>query len=285
MRAASGRSARLLAIVACVCLGLPFPTRAETPAEYFEQNCAQCHTVGGGDLIGPDLAGLAKRKDRAWLVKFLLDPQAVIDSGDPYAARLVEDSHGLVMPSSPGMTSDLANALLDSLERKRNPTGAAAPGNLVSDRPFAPADVALGRQLFLGERPFAKGGPACVSCHTLGTLGGLGGGRLGPDLTRLYDRLGGRKGVGAWLSGPPTPVMQSLFRTHALEPDEILSLLAVIADAGQRAEPVGASAIVKFFLAGVAAMLAALAALQLAWRGRFRAVRQAMVHAEIRGGR
>ena len=285
MRAASGTRVRLLVIATCVCLGMPLPTRAETPADYFQQNCSQCHTVGGGDLIGPDLEGVAKRKDRAWLVKFLLDPQAVIDSGDPYAARLLQDSHGLVMPSSAGMTAELANALLDSLEGKQNPAPSASPGALIGDRPFAPADIAFGRQLFMGERPFAGGGPACVSCHTLGTIGGLGGGRLGPDLTRLYDRLGGRKGVGAWLSAPPTPVMQSLFRNHALQPDEILPLLAVIDDAGQHGQPAGASAMSKFSLLGLIGMLAALAVLQLAWRGRFRAVRQSMVYPQIRGGR
>jgi cytochrome c2 len=285
MRAASTARAGLLVIATCICLGMPLPTRAETPADYFQQNCSQCHTVGGGDLIGPDLEGVAKRKDRAWLVKFLLDPQAVIDSGDPYAARLLKESHGLVMPSSAGMTAELANVLLDSLEGKQTPAPSASPGALIGDRPFAPADIALGRQLFLGERRFAAGGPACVSCHTLGTIGGLGGGRLGPDLTRLYDRLGGRRGVGAWLAGPPTPVMQSLFRNHALGPDEILPLLAVIEDASQRGQPAGASAIPKFLLLGLTGMIAALAVLQLAWRGRFRAVRPLMVHPQIRGER
>jgi cytochrome c peroxidase len=177
----------------------------------------------------------------------------------------------------------MANSLLDYMEGKPSPEKAEAPGVAISERPFTEADLAMGRQLFLGEQPLANGGPACVACHTLGTMGGLGGGRLGPDLTQVYDRLGGRKGVGAWLSSPPTPTMQALFRKQALQPDEIFSLLAPIDEANKSGQPAGASSMWRFFLFGFGGMLACLAALQLAWRGRFRAVRQLMVRGQIRG--
>ena len=283
MKVASGIRIGLVAIGLCACAGIPTLTQAQTAEDYFRQNCSMCHTVGGGHLIGPDLEGATKRKDRAWLVKFLQDPKGVIDSKDPYAAQLLQDAHGLVMPAVPGMTPDMANALFDYLEGKRGPAKAEAPSAAVSEQPFTEADIELGRQSFLGERPLVNGGPPCVSCHTLGTIGGLGGGRLGPDLTQVYDRLGGRKGVGAWLSNPPTPTMQSLFRKRALQPEEIFSLLAAIDDASQRSQPAAASSIWKFFLIGLGGMFVGLALLQLAWRGRFRNVRELMVRGQIRG--
>jgi cytochrome c2 len=256
---------------------------AQVPADYFRQNCTVCHTVGKGRLIGPDLEGVTKRKDRAWLIKFLQSPQAMIDSGDPYAAQLLKDAHGIAMPNVAGMTPDLASALLDLIEGAPSPAKSELAGVAISDRPFTASDIAIGEQFFRGEQQLANGGPACVSCHTLGTIGGLGGGRLGPDLTQVFDRLGGRKGLGAWLSAPPTQTMQSIFRNHALQPDEILPLLAVIDDASNRSRPADTSSMAKFVLFGFSGMLVGLALLQLAWRGRFRSVRRTIVRAQVRG--
>ena len=273
----------LLAISTLACLGSPAVTQAQVPADYFRQNCSMCHTIGGGHLIGPDLEGVTKRKDRAWLIKFLQSPKAMIDSGDPYAAQLLQDAHGLVMPNIGGMTPDLASALLDVISGSPGPAKSELAGVTISDRPFTASDVVIGQQIFLGERRLANGGPACASCHTLGTIGGLGGGRLGPDLTQVFDRLGGRKGLGAWLSAPPTQTMQSVFRNHALQPEEILPLLAVIDDASKRGRPADASSMAKFVLFGFSGMLVGLALLQLAWRGRFRSVRRTIVRAQVRG--
>jgi len=274
----------VLVACACVCLVSPAMTEAQDAGTFFRQNCSACHTIGGGHLIGPDLEGVTKRKDRAWLIKFLQSPKAMIDSGDAYAAQLVHDAPGqMVMPTIPGMNPDLASALLDYIEE---PTGQAKPATAappVSDQPFTAADIALGRQLFFGERSFANGGPACISCHTLGTVGSLGGGRLGPDLTNVFDRLGGRRGLGAWLSAPPTPTMQSVFGKHSLQPDEILPLLATIDDANNRSHPANNSSILKFFAFGFTGMLIGLSILQLAWRGRIRSVRRSIVRAHVRG--
>jgi cytochrome c2 len=272
----------LLVISTCACVGNSAVTQAQVPADYFRQNCTVCHTVGKGRLIGPDLEGVTKRKDRAWLVKFLQSPQAMIDSGDPYAAQILKDAHGIAMPTVAGMTPDLASALLDLIEGAPGPPKSELAGVAISDRPFTASDVAIGEQIFLGEQPLAKAGPACVSCHTLGTIGGLGGGRLGPDLTQVFDRLGGRKGLGAWLSAPPTQTMQSVFRNHALQPEEILSLLAAIDDAS-KGRPADTSSMAKFVLFGFSGMLVGLALLQLAWRGRFRSVRRTIVRAQVRG--
>ncbi len=45
---------------------------------YARSGCAACHSIHGkGGTIGPDLTRVGARKDRAWLDKFLADPQAV----------------------------------------------------------------------------------------------------------------------------------------------------------------------------------------------------------------
>lgn len=48
----------------------------------FKSTCLTCHTVGGGDGIGPDLKGVTKKRDMAWIVKFVQYPEGMI-KGDP----------------------------------------------------------------------------------------------------------------------------------------------------------------------------------------------------------
>ena len=109
------------------------------------------------------------------------------------------------------------------------------------------------------------------------------GADYGNAFRAVFDRLGGRRGLGAWLSAPPTQTMQSVFRNHALQPDEILPLLAVIDDASNHSRPADTSSMAKFVLFGFSGMLVGLALLQLAWRGRFRSVRRTIVRAQVRG--
>src|SRR5574337_777297 len=263
-------------------LGFPPLAGAQQAADYFKQNCAACHTIGGGRLVGPDLKDVTRRKDHAWLARFLQNPKALIDSGDAYARQLQQEARGVSMPTLPGMTPARAGEMLDFIEAEAKQATSQAAGAAVSDQPFTREDVALGRDLFLGIRPLAGGGPACGSCHTLGTLGGLGGGNLGPDLTRVYERLGGRKAVGAWLGAPATPTMQSVFRNKPLQPQEVLPLLAAIEDAAPRAAaPAGLSA--GFLLLGFGGMALTLVGLQFGWRRRFRAVRRPLVRGRKRG--
>src|ERR1700693_272284 len=225
---------------------------AQQPADFFQQNCASCHTIGGGRLTGPDLKDITKQKDRAWLERFVQNPKAVMDSGDPYALQLQQDARGVVMPTFPGLTPQVAKSLLDLIEGESKLAKSRFAGVSISDRPFTSADVLFGTQLFLGTRQLTQNGPPCISCHTVGTMSGLGGGRLGPDLTLVYERLGGREALGTCLSAPATPTMQAVFRQHPLQSEEILPLLAVFENASRRSQPADSSTQFNFFLAGFA---------------------------------
>lgn len=261
-------------------LSAPSPVPAQQPPDFFRQNCMSCHTIGGGRITGPDLKDVVKRKDRGWLERFLRNPKAMMDAGDPYALQLQQEARGVVMPAIQGMTPDMARALLDLIDAESKLPKSQFAGAMISDRPLTPADLRIGGQLFSGTRPLANHGPACISCHTLGTLTGLGGGRLGPDLTRVYERLGGRKSVGAWLVAPATPTMQAVFRRAALQPDEILPLLAAMEDAGNHGREADERALLKFFLVGFSGMVLGLVILGKIWGGRFRAVRRPLVRGE-----
>ena len=250
---------------------------AQDAATFFRQNCMACHTIGGGRLTGPDLRNATDRKDRAWLAHFIQNPKAVIDAGDPYAARLLEEARGVVMPAVPGMSPALADALIALIETESTLETSQFVGLQISDRPFTPADLARGTAIFQGTSRLAAGGPACLACHSVGNVGAMGGGKLAPDLTLVYERLGGRKGVGTWLSAPATPTMQTMFANAPLAADEILPLLALFENAAQTRAVAGPVAPLTFFLVGLAGASFGLVVFDLAWQRRFRGVRRRLV--------
>jgi mono/diheme cytochrome c family protein len=274
---------RWLLMAVLFVLALSQNAAAQLANDFFQQNCTSCHTIGGGSLIGPDLKEAVQQKDRAWLEHFIEDPEAVLSSGDPYALQLKKDAGGMVMPKNPGVTPELAKALLDMIEMESKVPKSSLAAASISERPFTPDDVLIGTQLFLGTKTLSQAGPPCIFCHTLGSIGGFGGGRLGPDLTLVYERLGGRKSLGAWLSAPATPTMQSVFRSHSLQPEEILPLLAVFEDSSRQSQPANTNNQIKFFLVGVVGVVLGLAFMGWIWRGRIRTVRRALVIGAQRG--
>lgn len=264
-------------LVACGALGGFSPAGAQDAATYFRQNCTSCHTVGGGRLTGPDLKDVTARQDRAWLARFIVSPQAVIDSGDPYALKILQEARGVIMPPSPGITPQLAEALLDLIEAESALPRSQFAGVQVSDRVFTASDVERGRALFRGEQRLASGGPSCLSCHTARDVGGLGGGHLAPDLTRVVERLQGRAGLSAWLDAPPTPTMRTLFAEARLTDEELEALVAYFEDAARGTGEAGRGGLLTFVLLGLGVTVVGLLTMEAAWRTRLRSVRRALV--------
>ena len=269
---------RLLALsLLALLLATPLPAQTSEAVGFFRQNCTTCHTIGGGRLTGPDLKNVTQKKDRAWLAQFLQDPKAMIESGDPYALKLQQEARGVVMSTIAGMTQEQAEALLNMIEAESKLPKSQFAGSPISDRPFTVTDLAEGKALFWGTRRFHRGSPACLSCHTVNGIGGLGGGQLGPDLTLVYERLHGRKGVGAWLLNPASPTMQPIFKKHPLQPDEIFSLLSVFEDSAKKGGPDESAGPLNFLLLGMTGAGVGLASLGAVWKGRFRGVRRTLV--------
>ena len=265
---------------ACILLSLGLAASAGLAQEadgFFRQNCISCHTVGGGRLTGPDLKNVTQRKEREWLIEFLQNPQAMMDKGDPYALKLQQEARGVVMPAVSGMSKDRAQALLAMLDAESKLPKSQFAGMQISDRPFTPYDISQGRAIFTGQRSLWNAGPACISCHTVKGAGALGGGRLGPDLTRVYERLQGRRNMAAWLFAPATPTMSSVFGQHTLKPEEILPLVAFFEDAARQGGQDDSAARLNFFLLGLGGAALGLVVMDAAWKRRFRSVRRALV--------
>lgn len=265
-------------IVALVVSAASASLHAQDAATDFRQNCMSCHTVGGGRLTGPDLKNVDQRKDRDWLTRFVMDPRALIDAGDPYALEIMKDARNAVMPTLPGMTRTRAQALLELIAEESKLEKSQFVGVQVSDRPFTPADRERGRMLFLGRTPLTGGGPSCISCHTAQGAGALGGGTLAPDLTAVFERYEGRKTLSTWLTAPATPTMQSVYVRAPLESEEILALVAYFESTLQRSPDDVATSRLNFVLLGLGGALVILGLFDVIWKGRLKSVRRMLVH-------
>ncbi|HEY2028046.1 MAG TPA: SCO family protein [Myxococcales bacterium] len=90
----------------------------------FKSRCAACHTVGGGNAVGPDLVDVQKRRDRAWLTRYVTTPDVLLAQRDPIALALFEQYRTVRMPNLDLAVED-ADAILHYVElRSRAAAGA-----------------------------------------------------------------------------------------------------------------------------------------------------------------
>lgn len=85
------------------------------PGKYlFQSRCEGCHTLGKGEKVGPDLMGLATRRDRSWVARYINDPEKLRGMGDPAALDLMK-RFKIRMPSQ-GLNVEEMTSLLKYLE-------------------------------------------------------------------------------------------------------------------------------------------------------------------------
>lgn len=87
------------------------PINLETGQQMFHSRCSACHTIGDGDKIGPDLAGVTKRRDRNWVARYLNSAEKMRTEGDPIALELGTKYKTVRMPDQRLGGSDLKDML------------------------------------------------------------------------------------------------------------------------------------------------------------------------------
>ena len=92
----------------------------------FAKACATCHTIGGGDLVGPDIKDVAKRRDRAWLTRFLIAPEKMRAEKDPQLLEISKKYPGVMMPNLGLMENDVSD-LLQYIETRSIARNTKAP--------------------------------------------------------------------------------------------------------------------------------------------------------------
>lgn len=196
--------------------------------EIFQQRCAACHSIGGGRLVGPDLAGVNDRRPEDWLLKFIKSSQALVKSGDKTAAALFEEFSKMPMPDQALSDEQIKKVLTHIKETGGSPTAAKEPATaLASAAAETPAEIQRGGDLFEGKVRFANGGPSCNACHHVTSDALLGGGVLATELTLVFSRMG-KQGVSAILGNTPFPVMQAAYAGKGFSDKEINALVGFL---------------------------------------------------------
>lgn len=225
-------------------------------ATIYAENCVSCHQADGTGIPGtfPPLRGNPAVADTAYV-------EAVIQDGLSGPLDVNGEIYDSVMAAivlSDDERSAVA-AYVATLAPGSETTGTTTPA------PPEPGDNAGGQSLFEGASRFENGGAACVGCHTAGEVGNFGGPGLGPDLTDVFDELGGEVGLAAWLQSPPSQTMSPIFDDHPLTEGEIADVVAFL---GVTPEQEKASSAVDWLtVGGLAATVALIGGMAIAWRG------------------
>jgi nitrite reductase (NO-forming) len=76
------------------------PTEPDAVAgkQAFESKCLACHSVGEGKKLGPDLAGVTKRRSEAWLTRWLQEPEKMLQT-DADAMAMLKEYNNIPMPN------------------------------------------------------------------------------------------------------------------------------------------------------------------------------------------
>jgi cytochrome c2 len=263
-------SCRLLSIFALATIaGLWAPAvanaagDADAGKQIFQEKCTACHTIGNGPLVGPDLKGVTTKQSHDWLEHWIAAPDKMLAEKDPTATDLLHQFHDVPMPNL-GLSSSDVTAVIAFLETATAQPSAPA----TASAPAVKGDPESGKSLFTGVTRFANGGPPCMACHSVGGIGALGGGQLGPDLTGVTGRMGGEAGLNAFVAGTPTPTMKAVWSQHPLSTEERANVVAFLGQAGVSQRP--AQAIWQ--LGGLAALglVILLVIAGLRWQNRLR---------------
>jgi mono/diheme cytochrome c family protein len=251
--------------------------------ETFQGMCSACHTIGGGQLVGPDLEGVSERRSEEWIIGFVQRSQELVRAGDPDAVAVFEEFNRIPMPDQQ-LSDDEIRSLIEYIAAAAPSglEGAAAP----SDSPVQSAteeQIVLGQNLFQGSTRFVNGGPTCNACHEVTNDAVIGGGVLARDLTTVFSRLGG-PGVRAILASPPFPVMQKAYEDKPLTDEEVMALAGFLQRADEEQaiyQPRGYGP--KLLGAGVLGTVLLLGLYSLLWRGRLKgSVNQSVFDRQVR---
>ncbi len=89
------------------------------------KGCTACHTIGGGRLVGPDLAGVSARRDFPFIIGMITNPDSMITNDTTAKALLAEY---LTPMANQEVSLEEARALFEYFRSKDTEPAAEASG-------------------------------------------------------------------------------------------------------------------------------------------------------------
>lgn len=110
-------------------------TFSQNGESVFRQNCAACHRIGQGRLVGPDLLNIHNIRDSVWLVDFIKSSQTMIKSGDEEAVKIFKEYNNIIMPDFNYLSDTDISSVLTYIEESTEQSliageGSAPPKNI-----------------------------------------------------------------------------------------------------------------------------------------------------------
>jgi nitrite reductase (NO-forming)/hydroxylamine reductase len=132
----------------------------------FEGKCAACHSVGSGDIVGPDLRDVHQRRERDWLVRWMKDPINMAKQ-DPIGQELFARYRNIPMPP-PGLSDEEIGQVLDYVQHQSGQVAAAPPPPEEGPATLNEQELTDAKQIYFNR---------CAGCH-----GTLRAGATGPNI-------------------------------------------------------------------------------------------------------
>lgn len=190
-------------------LSFAIDVRAQNGDKMFADKCAGCHTIGGGVLLGPDLAPVSD-----WKVEDLRS-----------AIKRMEQSTG---PLKDEEVEELVGYLRqqEKNEKQIQPKGDATKASQVPPPTKTIQEFAVketGQSLFYGDMALKNGGMSCIACHQSNGQGG----NMGPDLSAISKKFPG-KALVLGIERAPYRVMKQAYKEHPITHQEALDIAAFL---------------------------------------------------------
>ena len=201
----------------------PLLLSAQNGETAFNTNCAACHSIGGGKLVGPDLKGITQKRDKVWFGLFVKNSAQLISSGDADAIAIAKEYNNMPMPPSALSDADI-EAIYKFVQTKSG--GSTTPTVAVDYLKDSKVEnIKSGYKLFTGEKPFKNSGVSCISCHNVDQYGS--GGKLAKNLTVSFNTIGA-DGIKAMMASPAFPAMINSYKNNALTEEEVFNLTSYL---------------------------------------------------------
>jgi mono/diheme cytochrome c family protein len=101
--------------------------------QLFKSNCAACHSIGGGKLVGPDLIGVTQKRSEEWLIKWIKSSQSLIKTGDKDAIAVFNEYNKIVMTDFAFLKDDEVKSIISYMETESNSVALTAATPVAAD--------------------------------------------------------------------------------------------------------------------------------------------------------
>lgn len=107
----------------------------------FTANCTSCHAINE-KVVGPALKDVHKRRDAAWLTKWIRNSQALIKSGDAAAVALYKENNESVMTSFENLSEAQVASIMEYVKAESEKPVATATASASAGGETGSASVA-----------------------------------------------------------------------------------------------------------------------------------------------